>query len=123
MKLHIFSRIWAILYLIIGLGLLILPAEFMSSYGVKPDENGQLMSRILGAALTAFALTFYLNRNLPVSETGWKNLLICSFVYNLIDYPIVVSATLNGVMNSMGWMPVGLHIFLAGSMAYFAFRK
>ncbi len=123
MKISTFSIVWAILYMGFGLGLLIIPIQFMSTYGVTLDQNGLMMTRILGAALTAYALTFWMNRNLPSSEKAWKNLLISSFIYNVLDIPIVFMATLNGIMNAMGWMPVGLHLFLAITFGYFAFSK
>lgn len=123
MKLKTFSIIWAVLYIGFGLGLLIIPVQFMATYGVTLDSNGALMARILGAALTAYALTFYLNRNIASTDKGWYNLLLTSFIYDIVDIPIVLIATLNGVMNSMGWMPVGLHVFLAATFGYFAFKK
>ena len=123
MKLSTFSAIWAFLYIGFGLGLLIIPEKFMSTYGVSLDSGGAMMARILGAALTAYALSFWMNRESPISDKSWKNLLTVSVIYNILDIPIVLMATLNGVMNSMGWMPVGLHVFLATTMAYFVFRK
>ena len=123
MKLKTFSIIWSILYIGFGLGLLVIPVQFMSTYGVTLDTNGTLMTRILGAALTAFALTFYSNRNIASTDKGWHNLLLTSLIYNIVDIPIVLKATLDGVMNSMGWVPVGLHIFLAATFGYFAFKK
>lgn len=123
MKSSTFSIIWAVFYAGFGLGLLLIPAQFMAIYGVTLDSNGVLMSRVLGSALTAYALAFWLNRHIPLTEAGWRNLLLASFVYNLIDIPVVLMATLNGVMNSLGWMPTGLHVFLAVSMGYFLFRK
>jgi len=123
MKLTSFSIIWAVIYLVFGLGLLLIPMQFMSSFGVTLDASGIMIARVSGAALTAFALTFWMNRNLSQSEKGWRNLLMTSFIYNIIDIPIVLFATFNGVMNSLGWMPVGLHIFLAATLGYFAFSK
>lgn len=123
MKLSTFSIIWAVLYIGFGLGLLIIPVQFMATYGVTLDSNGTLMARSFGAALTAYALTFYLNRRIAATDKGWYNLLLTSFIYNIVDIPIMLMATLDGVMNSMGWMPVGLHVFLAATFGYFTFRK
>ena len=53
MKLSTISIVWAFLYIGFGLGLLIIPVQFMSTYGVTLDQNGAMMARILGAALTA----------------------------------------------------------------------
>jgi len=49
--------------------------------------------------------------------------MIGSFIYNLCDTPVVLMATLNGVMSVMGWIPVALHVFLLVSFGYFAFKK
>jgi hypothetical protein len=123
MKLSTFSIIWAVLYIGFGLGLLIIPVQFMAPFGVTLDSSGTLMARSFGAALTAYALTFYLNRNTAATDKGWYNLLLTSFIYNIVDIPILLMATLDGVMNSMGWMPVGLHVFLAATFGYFTFKK
>lgn len=123
MKLSVFSIIWTFLYGNFGLGLLVAPIEFMGVYGVQLDVSGALMARILGSALIAFALVFWGNRQLPLFEKGWRNLLLASLVYNILDIPVVFKAVIDGVMNAMGWVPVGLHVFLAVTFGYFTFKK
>ena len=123
MKLSTFSLIWAVIYLGFGLGLLLIPAQFMTTYGVTLDANGAFMTRILGSALTGFAVIFYLNRNTAGTDKTQHNILLGSFVYNLCDLPVVLFATLNGVMSAMGWIPVALHVFLAVTFGYFTLRK
>ncbi|MEB2779578.1 hypothetical protein U3A58_04165 [Algoriphagus sp. C2-6-M1] len=123
MKLSTFSIIWAVLYVGFGLGLLIIPVQFMATYGVTLDSNGTLMARSFGTALTAYALTFFLNRKIAATDKGWYNLLLTSFIYNIVDIPIMLMATLDGVMNSLGWIPVALHVFLAATFGYFTFKK
>jgi len=68
MKLKIFSIVWAVIYLSFGLGLLFIPIQLMAIFGVTLDSDGTMMARILGAALTAYGLTFWLNRNLPATD-------------------------------------------------------
>ena len=123
MKLKIFSIVWAVIYLSFGLGLLFIPIQLMAIFGVTLDSDGTMMARILGAALTAYGLTFWLNRNLPATDKAWHNLLLTSFIYNIVVIPIMLIAVLDGVTNAMGWMPFGQHIFLAATFGYFTFRK
>ncbi len=123
MKLKIFSIVWAVIYLSFGLGLLLIPIQLMAIFGVTLDSDGTMMARILGAALTAYGLTFGLNRNLPATDKAWHNLLLTSFIYNIVVIPIMLIAVLDGVTNSMGWMPFGQHIFLAATFGYFTFRN
>ena len=123
MKLSFFSKIWAFLYLTFGLGLLTVPKLFMSTYGVELDTSGQLMARILGSALVAYAIAFWINKNISTSEKSWYNLLLASCLYNVIDTPIVLLAVFNDTMNSLGWIPVLLHLFLGISMGAFLLKK
>jgi hypothetical protein len=123
MKLSLFARIWCFVYGSFGLGLFIIPYPFMSSYGIDLNDSGIMMSRILGSSLIGFAFVFWLNREVPLTNKAWQNLMIGSLVYNLLDLPVVLISVLNGLMNSMGWLPVGLHLFLAMSFGYFAFSK
>ena len=123
MKLKIFSIVWAVIYLSFGLGLLFIPIQLMAIFGVTLDSDGTMMARILGAALTAYGLTFWLNRNLPATDKAWHNLLLTSFIYNIVVIPIMLIAVLDGVTNAMGWIPFGQHIFLAATFGYFTFRN
>ena len=92
MKLKIFSIVWAVIYLSFGLGLLFIPIQLMAIFGVTLDSDGTMMARILGAALTAYGLTFWLNRNLPATDKAWHNLLLTSFIYNIVVIPIMLIA-------------------------------
>ncbi|MCB9308348.1 MAG: hypothetical protein H6565_17260 [Lewinellaceae bacterium] len=123
MKLSTLSVIWAIAYSIFGLGLLVIPATFMAPFGVTFEDSGILMARILGSALFASAIAFYINRNIPVTEKSQYNIILSGTIYNIVDLPIVLMATLDGTMNALGWFPVGLHLFLAATMGYFVFKK
>lgn len=121
MKLPGWMILAAILYVGFGIGLLIIPVQFMAMYGVGLNPGGAMMARILGSALIGFALLFYWMRN--DGRDTLMSVLRASFVYNVVDFFVVLSATLGGVMNAMGWMPVGLHVFLAAGFGYFAFMK
>jgi hypothetical protein len=122
MKAKTFLPIAAILYLGFGLGLLLVPVPFMSVYGVNLDSGGALMARILGAALIGFALLFWRTRTL-VASPALHSVFLASFVYNVLDLPIVTIATMSGVMSSFGWSAVGLHVFLAVGFGWLTFKR
>ena len=119
MKLSTWLTISAVLYGGFGLGLLVIPALFMAAYGVALDEGGQLMARILGSALLAFMLIFWWSRQAAVETV--QPLLRASLLYNIVDFFVVLFATLAGVFSVMGWVPVALHIFLSAGFGYFVF--
>jgi hypothetical protein len=95
----------------------------MATYGVTLNTSGVLMARVLGSALFAFSLIFYWNRNTPLTDRSQRNIILASFIYNLVDTPIVLAATLTGVMSQMGWIPVLVHIYLAITFGYFTFKS
>ncbi len=117
-----FLPVAAVLYAGFGLGLLLAPSPFMSVYGVMLDPGGAMMARILGAALVGFALLFWMIRA-AASSAVTHAVFLSSFVYNVIDLPIVTLATLTGVMSAMGWSAVALHVFLAAGFGYLTFGK
>jgi len=123
MNLKTFSTIWTVIYFGWGLGLLVDPAGMMAVYGLTLDGGGSLMARIVGAALVGLGSTYWLNRTLPSTERGWHNLLLTSFIYNVICVPVTLQATLDGTMSAMGYMAVVLHLFLTATFGYFAFKK
>ena len=122
MNARTFLPIAAVLYFGFGVGLLLVPILFMSTYGVALDSGGVLMARILGAALIGFAILFWRVRNLAPSP-ALQALFLASFVYNLLDLPIVTIATITGVMAALGWSAVGLHVFLAAGFGYLSFKR
>jgi hypothetical protein len=123
MKLSTFSIIWALIHIMFGIGLLFFPVQFMSQFGVTLAVNITLSSKTLGSVFIALALIYYWNRNIPASDSAQHNILLGSFIFHLIEMPVVVTATLNGTMNAMGWVPVFTHVFLLATFGYFAFRK
>lgn len=98
-------------------------STLMTTYGVSLDDNGMMMTCILGAALTAFAIALWLNRNIPSTDRSWHNLLLASSIYNRYRRHPNSIATLNGVMNSMGGCPSDFTFFLAATFGYFVFKK
>jgi hypothetical protein len=117
-----FLGIASVVYLQAGLSFLFIPGPVMSIYGVSLAAGGLLMTRILGAALIGFAVLFWKVRTSELSP-AIRSILLASFLYNLLDLPIVTAATVTGVMSSVGWFAVALHVFLAVGFGYYGFRR
>jgi hypothetical protein len=119
MRLKTFLVIAAFIYLGFGIGLLSIPGPLMALYGLILDSWGQVIARILGTSLIAFALVFWLIRGSPISDASLA-VIRASFLYNILDVPIIGFATVTGVMSPMGWQAAGLHLFLAAGFGYFS---
>jgi hypothetical protein len=116
MKREYFLIFASIAYAIFGLGLLLVPAEFMAPFGVPLDAAGALMSRILGSALVFLAVLFWLVRT-DVSPAA-RAICGTQALYNAVDIVVLVMAISAGTMGVLGWMPVGLHAVLAVGFAW-----
>lgn len=122
MKLSTFLVLASIAYIGFGAGLLIAPGPFMSTYGLSLDEAGMLMSRVLGSSLIGFTLVFWWSRNAQPSETLLA-VLRASLIYNVLDLPTNIIAIQSGLMNTLAWSAVILHVLLAIGFGYFGFVK
>ncbi len=106
---------------VFGAGLALAPGPFMAPFGLAFDPDGELMARVLGAALIGYAIALWVSRNL--TRAAARPLLVGGFAYNLIDLPINVLAIQAGTMNPLAWMNVGLHVVLAAGFGWFGLRR
>lgn len=108
-----------IVYGIFGLGLLAIPAPFLSPYGIDLDVGGQLMCRVLGSALLGFAWVFWTARAAG-REGVMGAVLVGSFLYNAIDAVILLIAMYRGELSILAWGPIGLHLVMTVGFGWLA---
>ncbi len=109
----------AVLYAAFGLVFLISPDTLMGMHGANLNAGGILLGRVLGASLLAMALVFW-----GVKDCGrdaQASALYGGIVYNAIDLVAGYHAISAGVLNTMGWGLVALHVVLLAGFGYFAF--
>jgi hypothetical protein len=95
-----------------GINLLIIPDTFMSVFGCPLDEHGVLVARVSGSALVGMSLLYFMLRNSALDDVATKAIIWLSLIFNAFDIPIMTIATLNGVMNQLGWLPVFVNIII-----------
>jgi hypothetical protein len=123
MKLSTYAIIVAILALIYGIGLLFFPVRFAQNYGVTLDPASTAVTREYGAAMFAFAIIYWINRNIPESQRSWSGLLWSSVFFNVAIFVVVLMAEMDGIGNSMNWSTIILTAILTLCSLYFLFRK
>jgi hypothetical protein len=123
MKLSTYAIIVAILALIYGIGMLFFPVQFAQNYGVTLDPVSTGIAREFGAAMLAFAIVYWINRNVPESERSWSGLLWSGVVYNVAIFVIALMAKRDGLVNPMNWSTIILAAILTLCSLYFLFRK
>lgn len=120
MKLKNFLVLNAILFVPFGIMMLIMPATLFPMFGIDLDADGVLMARVFGSALMNLGLICYLIREEKAVAIGMKAVIIGNFLFHAIDAISTFVASYTGVMNTLGWMFMGLHFSLAvGFLFYF----
>ena len=117
-----FLIIVTIVSAIFGFGLLLIPGPFMTPYGLTLDPAGELMGRIAGQALVALGVIIWFVRDAAMSPTLLA-VLYGGITFNVIGLIVVLRATLTGLVGSLGWMVIVLHVLLLAGFCYFAFER
>lgn len=122
MKLSNFMVIAAIVAAVFGIAFLIAPSELVALYGVKLTPATEVIGRIAGSSILAFAIVFWGARNAKAAD-ALKAVMVAGIVANGLDALILLHATWTGLLNSYGWPQAAVNGLLALGFAYFAFVK
>lgn len=120
MKLNVFFIINAIVALIFGLALALVPAQTLNIYGLTMDEAGLLVARLFGAALLGYAALTWLARTQEEDEARHA-IVPALFVTNGIGFIIALIGQLGGLVNMVGWVNVVIYAFFTLVYMYFEF--
>ena len=120
MKLPLFLSIKAVISIVCGLGLLLIPGVCMGLAGVTLDPGGTMMARLLGALLIGSATMCWTARNADPS-VGREAFVLGLFVADTLGFEVSLLAQLAGLMNAFGWVFVLLWLLLAAGLGYFRF--
>ena len=107
-----------------GLVALLAPAQVLSLAGATLSEPaGILYARMFGTAIISMGLlsglTLATSPIVPLESAVTTTLL----VFHSLVAAVLIIGQLTGVRDSWGWTVVGLHLFFAGSFAYFRFSS
>jgi hypothetical protein len=105
-----------------GLGFLFAPAALLVTLGITVDSAAGALARLFGSLLIAqpFLLWFARKSNQPGYKLG---VAYCLFTYFLISSILLVTFQLQGLLNGLGWVIIGLHAILAVWFGYFVVKK
>jgi hypothetical protein len=114
-KLFLVTLVVVVLF---GTGFLFIPGPLVVPFGLVLDTVSATFGRLFGCSLIGFAIVLWFARKSDNAE--FKKAMVYSlFAYYLISAILIVVSQLNGLMNSLGWSLVGLHVILAGCFGYF----
>ncbi len=121
MKLSNLLVVKAVISLVFGIALALLPTAAMSLYGATLDASGALMARLVGACLIGIGLVCWLNRTSDAKVLQGIMLALC--IGDAVGFVVSLLGQLAGVANALGWVNVVLWLLLALGLGYFRFLK
>jgi hypothetical protein len=120
MKLSALLSVKAIISIVCGLALLLIPGAFMGLAGVNLDPSGTMMARLVGALLIGIAVMCWTARNADPG-VGREAFVLGLFVGDTLGFVVMLLAQLAGLMTAFGWVFVLLWLVLAACLGYFRF--
>ena len=100
-----------------GIALLVATDPILDAYGITPNPEGVFMARWFGVELFAIGLTTWLARDAAESAGGWAIARALAVGYG-IGVVLALWGTLSGPFNALGWIAVGLNLFLGSGFAW-----
>lgn len=122
MVLKNFLTITAILALFFGAALLFAPAMVLGVYGLETDEVGLMFARYFGSSFGGFGLLAWYEKDITDSSARSK-IMHVMFYGGIVGSVISIYSQSTGLVNSVGWVSVGLFVVLTLGLAYFIYVK
>jgi hypothetical protein len=120
MKLKTLLVIYAVVSLILGLGLLLVPNMVLSSYGTAPDDIALLQTQFLGGLILSLAVMAWFARNAGPSDAR-NAILLAVCLSEAIGLVVALLALSSGVLPPTGWGNVAIFLVFALAFGYARF--
>jgi hypothetical protein len=107
----------AIVCLVFGFLLVVVPGVLLSILGITIDPGGVFIARLYGASLFGNLMLSWYARN--VAESIARRVIALDlFVYDTIGFVVALLAQLSGLMNALGWFIVVVYLFFTLGFGY-----
>ncbi len=107
---------------VFALGFIAAPGAMLDPFGVILNDTATVFARLFGSALLGFPVLLWYGRRSgdPGFKTGVARGL---FIYYLASTPILLLTQIAGLMNTMGWSLIVLHLVFLTWFGRYAFKK
>jgi hypothetical protein len=123
MKLSFWMAAKSVIEIVFGICFVLLPIKLGSIFGMELSPGGALMGQLFGTAFIFGSIVLWLARNVSSSDVAARAIITAVVVSNLIGFIVTLMASINGVWNALGWLPVALFLVFGLGFAYFLFAK
>jgi len=122
MKLGNLLMAGAVVTLIFGLSLVLIPVALFSLYGITVTDAGIVLARLFGAAFLGFTVLNWSARNAADSEV-LRGIVFANLLMDAVGFVVTLLGQLAGLANALGWSFVALYLLFALGFAYFQFMR
>ena len=122
MKLNTFLAINAVVGLVLGVVLLLIPRVFLALNGVQTDAVGLALARLFGAEFVGFNIVTWLARNSP-DPSARRIVVLGHLISESMGFIVALLAKLSGLGNTLFWGIAAVYLIFALGFAYFQFAK
>jgi hypothetical protein len=107
----------AVVCLVFGLLLLIVPGQLLGLLALSFGSGAALMTRLYGACLMGNLMLTWFGRNAEKSPAR-KAIILHLFVYDAIGFVASLVFQLSGVLSAFGWGVVFIYFFFTIAFGY-----
>ena len=122
MKLGNLLMAGAVVTLIFGLSLVLIPGTLLSLYGITVNEAGILLARLFGAAFLGFTVLNWSARY-AADDQVLRGIVLANLIMDAIGFIVTLLGQVAGLANALGWSSVALYLLFGLGFAYFQFVK
>jgi uncharacterized membrane protein YdbT with pleckstrin-like domain len=122
MTFRTFLIIKAVVCLVFGVALLLVPGLLFSLLGTELNDGGTFTAREYGAALIGTLLLTWFAKDVKAADAR-DAILLDLLIYDAIGTVITLSVVLSSVLNALGWAIVVVYLFFAVSSAYLLLKE
>ncbi|MEW6579000.1 MAG: hypothetical protein AB1435_07375 [Chloroflexota bacterium] len=107
----------AVVCLVFGLLLLLVPSGLFDILGASLDDVGRIPAREYGAAMLGTLVLTWLGRTLTDLKVQ-RIILLDLFVYDAVGFVVTLLPTISGTLNALGWGIVAVYLFFTVGSGY-----
>ena len=122
MKFKTLMLIKAVVCIVFGFLLLVLPNQLLTIMGATLGAAGLFTAREYGAALVGNLMLTWYARDAEKS-TARQAIILDLFIYDAIGFIVTLINVLNGTLNWLGWGIVVVYLFFTIGFGYFWFAN
>ena len=111
MRLKTFMIINAIIAVIVGILLILIPSTIVRFFGMTPDQGMDLDGQLYGSELILMGLVAWFARD--ISELKYERRIYAAFsIANLISLIISIVGVATGNFDAIGWIAIAAYLIL-----------